>query len=544
MNIFFWKKRYGLLLVTAVLAVTFAIPVYLNLRNENAFTIASEGYYLPLAYMNITAAEDDLFGYEDGILVSGRLFDEYKEEQISSGKLTEEEAEALEPTELMEANFNHKEWVRKCNVLLKDEAGGIILNDRAGVRISGNASRKLCQKSLCIIADGEYGSKNDAFYLQLGDRKFDGYKKLRVHSGGQDLRKTQLKDEIMASFMNKCGMTPKREILPLLIFVNKDFYGVGHLENRMDEDFIAGSYGLSGKDIELCEGGIEDILDILGYDARKDYDFSDDELREAFEEKADVNNLMTYLAFNIAAGNTDWPQNNIVMWRYRGQSVDGIAESDGRFRFVPSDVDVVFMDDEKPDPFDQLTWGETDNYFRFIDALTSYPEYRDLFVNNIMDIMSLCFNEEYVYSEIQRIQKGYGDAFRYGADHAFSEQQREYLIHHDEQTAVLTQRIIARSQKLCDILYRKYDTGDGYTLVLKAPLKGELREGLIRLRPQEADLESLRSNSAVINVSLTGADDFAGFMVNGDKRAAENGYIRLSGSDARDGRIVVEAYYN
>lgn len=541
MDFKFLKKRYRIFIVTAILAVTFAV-LYGRFKSEETAlpNVDLEGYYLPTAVVYISGDAEDFFGYDNGILVSGRLFDEYKAAQIAAGKLSEEEAAVLEPTELMDANFNHKEWVKKCQVLIKDAAGNILVNDRAGVRISGNASRKLCQKSLCIIADDMYGSKNDAFYLALGEKAFGAYKKLRIHSGGQDIRKSQLKDEMIAAMAKRCGMLPKRETMPALIFINEEFYGAGHIENRMDESFIADTYGLAKKDIELFEGGILEAAAAMGYNAEDYYDFSDKSVRDIFEKKVCTDNFIHYLAFNIAAGNADWPQNNIVMWRYRGEPIEDIPESDGRYRFILSDVDVTFMAEEKPDPFDLLIAEDKNEYFTFIDAVMQYPEYRDAFVNDIMDIMAVCFNEQFVSEQMSGIIAGYGDAFRYAAEHAFSEQQREYLLKHDEEAAILVQRIVTRSQRLCDILYRKYNTGEGYTLVLKAPGEGEIVCGHMRTASGEADIESLRSNNAAVIVEAMNMPHFEAFSVNGERRESINGKIQLSGQDAADGRVVVE----
>ena len=37
--------------------------------------------------------------------------------------------------------------------------------------------------------------------------------------------------------------------------------------------------------------------------------------------------------------NTDWPHNNIRVWRYTGEAVDGVSITDGKWRFATRDMD-------------------------------------------------------------------------------------------------------------------------------------------------------------------------------------------------------------
>ena len=56
------------------------------------------------------------------------------------------------------------------------------------------------------------------------------------------------------------------------------------------------------------------------------------------QEYVDIDNLIDYYITNIYSGNTDWPANNNVFWRYKTDNggYGNTAEwyMDGRFRWV------------------------------------------------------------------------------------------------------------------------------------------------------------------------------------------------------------------
>lgn len=533
---------------------------------------AYENYNLPLATLSITGSDEDFWGYNEGILVPGRLWDEYKKEQIDKGVWTPEEAEQTEPTELMDANFNHKEWVKICEVALSDAGGRLIFSDRVGLRISGNASRKLCRKSFVITSGSDFGSKGSRFYVNLGNENINSYNKLRIHTGGQDLRETQLRDELIAKMAARAGISPVRETMPIMVYINNEFYGIGHLENRLDEDYLSSYYDLPKDKIELVSGGIADIQQKLGYTMNAACDFSDENLRADLESKIDFENFMKYWVFNMVTANADWPHNNVVMWRYTGDAIEGVAESDGRYRFLLSDVDVTFMADEKSDPFDELNWGETGEAYQFMEAVLEYQPYRDYFVNLITDQITECFDEDFVAASLTNIQLGYGDAFRYALVASDEPVLTGYLLEHDNNTQELYRRIVERKGRLFDYLYQYYDSGEGYVLQVKAPQEGEINLSSIRINAQDKQtksqtesqtesttghqtaeltqpltITSIRSAGCDTQLAYvcneaknTAAENMPMWYVNGIKYSSANQPLMVSAANADGGRVCVE----
>jgi hypothetical protein len=60
------------------------------------------------------------------------------------------------------------------------------------------------------------------------------------------------------------------------------------------------------------------------------------------EAAFDTESLIQYYAMNLFLSNTDWPHNNVRIWRWNGDPVDGVSVSDGKWRFSLRDMDFTF----------------------------------------------------------------------------------------------------------------------------------------------------------------------------------------------------------
>ena len=68
--------------------------------------------------------------------------------------------------------------------------------------------------------------------------------------------------------------------------------------------------------------------------------------------------------------NTDWPQNNAMVWRYTGggPDVSATAFSDGKWRFVIRDMDLCFALHDEPSRVSKTTYSmaDTDTFYRLL----------------------------------------------------------------------------------------------------------------------------------------------------------------------------------
>ena len=98
--------------------------------------------------------------------------------------------------------------------------------------------------------------------------------------------------------------------------------------------------------------------------------------------RIDMDNFMKYCAVNLFVCNTDWPHNNVRVWRYAGNSPGALADSsvtDGKWRFMLKDTDVGmgrYVCGMSPEfPLELYTKADSRN-FRLM--LCGYLNYGDL----------------------------------------------------------------------------------------------------------------------------------------------------------------------
>ena len=144
---------------------------------------------IPLAIMSVSMDYNDLFDYEKGIYVRGKVFEDAYRDWMD-GK----NPEAKEMRNL-EANYTQRgsEWERPAHIDYLESDGKTTsckLQQDCGIRIQGNYSRSDLQKGFRLYAKKEYGEKNFNYPFFGEDLKddtgatMDKFKKLTLRNGG------------------------------------------------------------------------------------------------------------------------------------------------------------------------------------------------------------------------------------------------------------------------------------------------------------------------------------------------------------------------
>lgn len=275
-----------------------------------------------------------------------------------------------------------KEWERPVHVSFIETDHTLAISQDAGIRLFGNSSRGLAQKSFRITArkssyfDSDIFSGSGKFYHTLFPGRLDGsgnelavFDSFILRNGGNDsffsdtegMRSTLLRDGLAYIIGSKAsdnvdGMAYR----PVVVLLNGEYYGILNMRERNDEHFIENMYGIEDTDnitmisneLDTSLGGRYDgmwfyyVLD-NGRESELNAlrNFLDDILHGlyTYEEAAkyiDMQNVMEYYAINLFICNTDWPQNNIRIWRYTGQYDPENEMTDGKWRFMFKDQDL------------------------------------------------------------------------------------------------------------------------------------------------------------------------------------------------------------
>lgn len=208
-----------------------------------------------------------------------------------------------------------------------------------------------------------------------------------------------------------------------VVYLNGEYYGILELRENQNEDYVKRLWGVNDDDVVVIKSELDTSRhcgrdDCLGYGCRfcgvwfyyetdedaaaqkelKDWmalakraagavNADEATYRRVYEElaaKVDLENVKEYLAVSCFLCNSDWPYNNVRLWRYTGSETDAL---DGKWRFATRDMDMAMGRYSTPDTLPDLDNRATVDMFEWVlvnyvegyeDVRESqFPDYRD-----------------------------------------------------------------------------------------------------------------------------------------------------------------------
>lgn len=282
--------------------------------------------------VSLTTDPNNLYNYEDGIFVTGKIRDEYIEENPDI---------TIQPDSPANFNVRGMESERPVDVEMFTEDGTCIISQKAGMRVSGGWSRANEQKSIKLIARSSYeegmGSFDYEFFKDastLDHRKITSYKRLVLRNNANDNGYAFLRDETISECAKDTQLMDVMYARPAAVYLNGKYYGFAWLHSVYDNDYFNAK---NGNDEEIGTWGVLDVkernhlfeekeeMDLVDQDMLNRYkevnsycniDLTKDENFEALSQLIDVDSFLWYYAVQAYIGNTDWPNNNNKVYRY------------------------------------------------------------------------------------------------------------------------------------------------------------------------------------------------------------------------------------
>lgn len=300
--------------------------------------------YDDMTVISVAVDPDDLYSYDDGIMVLGKLYDDF----LAAGSPEEHEAHS--------ANYSARgrESERFSSVEIYNEEHLPILKTNAGFRIKGLSSREDVQKSFNIFFRQAYGGSGNMNFTTDGTT-FDVHS-FSIDKCGTD--PTKMVDAIMARCMqdSECATTKR---VPCCLFLNGEYWGLYWLTERFDGTYFANTYGVDKEDAVTV-----DIDELQGDNA---WDI----------ENFDRQSIIDYYAGNfIVAHDGDWPPFNIRFWKT--MSDEGRPYGDAKLRPIIFDMNSKSMVDYDYDPFTYLQ-----EWFYPFREMSGDPAFREDLVADI-----------------------------------------------------------------------------------------------------------------------------------------------------------------
>lgn len=364
----------------------------------------------------LTSDPYNLYDYEYGIMVEGKIRDEYvNSPEYISGKLTQP------------ANFTQqgRDWERDAFVEILSPDGERLVAQDAGMRIFGHASRQYYYKSFKLYARKAYG--NDTFAYPFfadnthgADQKVqDAYKRLVVRAHGFDKSVTLFREELFQTLCSQIEGIDSKSVAPASVWLNGGYYNFEWLQEVYDDTYMEENYGLMQKGdyyqkVALRANKFPDDPDEKAEDIRGKEDYqkvaeyveknlTDDETFAELEQLVDIDNMIQYFAIETYIANWDWPLNNIKLYRYYSQNnVYGTGRQDGRWRYLYYDMEAGFniYNEEPEDWLDIETVMEQNPLF---GAVMKRPDMQEKFAKYIELCIKEYFTEDRVRAAVEKL---------------------------------------------------------------------------------------------------------------------------------------------
>jgi hypothetical protein len=379
-------------------------------------------YSLPI--VSITTNPDYLFDDEIGIYVPGNLYTPLGPDQRWSED---------------NSNFFQRglKWERPVHFQMFDLNGNEVIGLDAGIRIHGNFTRLFNQKSLRLYAREEYdgtGLIEYDFFPNLNNRlsenTVDTFKTLILRNGGNGWLEAYFRDVLAHSLVEHTKLDIQG-YKPVIIFINGEYWGIHNIRTRYDEHYFSSYYEIEPQDLVVLnnavgnlylgnpgdEDSFKNLLKIIDENyIENNYEtvdtLSNQGLYEEFIENIDVDNYINNHLAHIYSKNTDWPHNNVLIWRKNTTPLDPIMSEvnyghDGKWRWMITDVDHGFMYPRH----NTLLHATTESGRKFstflLRSLLENDQFRTQFINTFADQLNTSFREEVVLARIDEFEKLY-----------------------------------------------------------------------------------------------------------------------------------------
>jgi hypothetical protein len=286
-------------------------------------------------------------------------------------------------------------WERPLFVQLFEADRTLALSQLMGVRNHGAWSRGAAQKSLLLYAREEFGASRVDCRLFPGQTD-ESFKRVLLHNSGNDWSSTGFRDAMTQQIFRPYARCDTQDYEPAVTYVNGEYWGLENLREHYSKYYFERHYGVDPDNLDLLkatvgseameieEGDDLDYREVLAFTKTNDLSVASN--YAWVESRMDLDSLIDHYACEIYCGNTDWPGNNLAVWRVR-TSYNPAAPygHDGRWRWTIYDTDNGFGNVSQDMMYQARRSGRGVCQPQF-DRLLANADFRSRFVNRFADL--------------------------------------------------------------------------------------------------------------------------------------------------------------
>ncbi|GAB1415754.1 hypothetical protein MASR2M117_11600 [Paludibacter sp.] len=227
-----------------------------------------------------------------------------------------------------------QDWDRPANFEFFDSNKTRQLNQELDIAISGGWTRGLKVKSLKIQPRKKFGDNRLRYNFFENTKPGLKLKDIQLRNSGNDFGQSMMRDAFMQSLIIGRMDMDYQAYYPAVCFINAEYKGILNLRERTSKDFLYSNYGLDEDEFFLFEqsetytGPFSDLITFV-----QNNDVSRANVYNEIQKFVDLENFLNYFITQIYYANTDWPHNNLKIWK---------KKTDGKWRWILYDTDFGF----------------------------------------------------------------------------------------------------------------------------------------------------------------------------------------------------------
>jgi len=424
-----------------------------KLPNGNYTDIASGTFFVGLDRENdfgnlpvISMMTDpyNLFDYENGIYVMGKTFDEWH-------KAWCDEHPDPPPGYVPDyTNFDFAAIMNRCSNIVKYsafKAKGNFSNkgkknekpafveyfprgsndtgfaENLGIRIMGSATRTYYQKSFHLTFREDYGKKNLKYEVIPNNTRSDDtgpvkkYKSFNIRNSGNDCEYTKVRDMVMQDLISNIDSIETQQQDLAILYIDGEYWGIYNVVEDYSDHYFATNYDIDNKNVVIIktnevEAGEDEDIELFNdlVNNITNTDLSTSSNYNKIKKMIDVESFAWYYALNVYIENTDGilQDNNWAMWRVR-EPQKSVKHADGKWRAMVYGIEHSsgIYGDKFYNKFAADTLNALNNTVQSVNvgnqiftSLMNNHNFKNLFINDISDLVNIEFTDEKVNSTI------------------------------------------------------------------------------------------------------------------------------------------------
>jgi len=290
-----------------------------------------------------------------------------------------------------EANF-WQNWERPVHIQQFDKNKEFVWEQNAGIKIHGNYTRQLPQKSLGFYAKSKYGINQ--FEQDLFPHKpwMKTNKRFLLRNAGNDNLQAHMRDLLIHRRMFNTNLDIQQGY-PVNSYLNGKYWGIYHLREKIDRYYLEVNQGVDPEKVNLLEqngliidGDRNEFENLVNF--IQSYELSNQANFQYIKDRIDLENWIDLYIANLYHCNGDWPHHNSKFWNAPGR----------KWRQILIDLDVSMNlntnTDASKNPLPRMYSDSLSYLAIFYQELLKNELFKRNYINRFADLMNTIFLPE------------------------------------------------------------------------------------------------------------------------------------------------------